>query len=99
MMAIYALPPLLLASPYQTGCSHSNQPLGTRVEQLDSVAEHRWLVAAPLSRYFPPPHHLCEHAKAHQAQHLQLPPAKGRTAKWAALRTNLTSQSSFRKQG
>ena len=35
MMANYALPPLLLASPYQTGCSHSNQPLGTRVEQLD----------------------------------------------------------------
>jgi len=70
MMANYALPPLLLASPYQTGCSHSNQPLGTRVEQLDSVAEHRWLVAAPLSRYFPPPHHLCEHAKGDLAQHL-----------------------------
>ena len=60
MMVNYSLLPLLLASPYKNRCSHSNQPLGTRVEQLDSVAEHRWLVAAPpfslLSSHTAPAH-------------------------------------------
>ena len=60
MMANYALLPLLLASPYKNSCSHSNQPLDTRAGQLDSVARHRWLVAAPpfslLSSHTAPAH-------------------------------------------
>ena len=47
MMANYALLPLLLASPYKNSCSYSNQPLSTRVGQLNAVDRHRWLVAAP----------------------------------------------------
>ena len=47
MMVNYSLLPLLLASPYKNRCSHSNQRLHTRVEELNSVGRHRWLVAAP----------------------------------------------------
>ena len=60
MMVNYSLLPLLLASLYKNSCSHSNQPLDTRAGQLDSVAQHRWLVAAPpfslLSSHTPPAH-------------------------------------------
>ena len=60
MMANYSLLPLLLTSPYKNSCSHSNQPLRTRVGQLDPVDRHRWLVAAPpfslLSSHTPPAH-------------------------------------------
>ena len=60
MMANYSLLPLLLASLYKTRCSHSSQPLSTRVGQLDPVDRHRWLVAAPpfslLSSHTPPAH-------------------------------------------
>ena len=60
MMVNYSLLPLLLAPPYKTSCSHSNQPLNTRVGQLDPVDRHRWLVAAPpfslLSSHTPPAH-------------------------------------------
>ena len=60
MMVNYSLLPLLLASPYKNSCSHSNQPLRTRVGQLDPVDRHRWLVAAPpfslLSSHIPPAH-------------------------------------------
>ena len=47
MMVNYSLLPLLLASLYKNSCSNSNEPLDTRAGQLDSVAQHRWLVAAP----------------------------------------------------
>ena len=60
MMVNYALLPLLLASPYKNSCSHSKQPLNTRVGQLDPVTWHWWLVAAPpfslLSSHTPPAH-------------------------------------------